>query len=166
MADLPRPVEVPPEIDDATLREVVIQFMSGARVNVLASLLKMEPAEFRRMMVTDKWQALLISERDAVVGSRLGSVHNIEQQLLNAIDAMLENGVEGITPLGEHYTRKLNPKELAALANTMQSYQVRIDKIAKTKPSRVLFSRDARLAELERFADSVPIEGTVTKAVN
>jgi hypothetical protein len=167
MADLPRPAQVPDYITDEVLREVVIQYMSGARVDDLCYLIHMERAEFRRMMVTQRWQELMQAVKDSIIASRLGSVHNIEQRLLDRIEEMLDKGVESVTVLGERYTRQLAPKEVASLSTVMQGYQKNVEKMAASRPSRTLLSRDARLAELERFADSVPIDAVAeTKAVN
>jgi len=165
--NLPRPAQVPDYITDDALREIVIQFMSGANIKDLAYLIHMETAEFRRMMVTERWQQLMGAVKDSIVTSRLGSVHNIEQRLLNKIEDMLDNGIEAVTSLGEHYTRQLSPKEVASLSTVMQTYQKNVEKLAASRPSRTLITRDARLAELERFADSVPIDATAdTKAMN
>ncbi len=161
---LPRPAEVPEYITDATLKEVVIQFMSGARINDLAYLIHMEVAEFRRMMITQRWQDLMVAVKDSIVASRLGSVHNIEQQLLNRIDDMLENGVDSVTALGEHYTRKLSPKEVSSLLTTMQGHMKNAEKLMAARPSRTLLDPAARIAELERFANSVPIDVEATPA--
>ncbi len=71
---------------------------------------------------------------------------------------MLENGVDAMSPEGEHYTRKLSPKECSSLLTTMQGHMKNAEKLMAARPSRTLLDPAARIAELERFANSVPID--------
>lgn len=153
-----RPGEIPAEITDEVIKEACRAYLGGARINEIAVTLCLTTRELKRILLTPEWRAIQAQIRDEFVEETLGRAQNLEQGLLNRIEQLLEDGVDGMSVTGERYTRKLNPKECASLWTALQGYRKGAEKTKQQEPHRRLFDRPSVIADLERFAKSKTID--------
>ena len=157
------PGNLPDHVTDEVLREACRSYLSGARVDVLGAMLGIPPKKFSRLTLTPKWQALMVEVRDEFVNAAVAQSTRIETGILDRIEDMLERGVEGYTATGEHYTRKLSPKECASLWTAVQGFRKQVDKMRGEAPNRRTFNQADQIARFERFTKATEVDAQVVQ---
>ena len=158
----PRPEQVPAQVGNAEIVQVVRAFLYGERYEVCATMLGVSIQEFHSLIRGAQWRELQNQFRDEFLATTGNRLVRLEQKVLDKIEKFIDDGVDSIAIYKDeiqHYHREISPREASVIARTLAETNKRIDKIREGDINRKKFDFAERIRKLEQVANAKTIEG-------